>query len=63
MLPRLATASIENRNLVLEPLTHFTRYLAPKWLVKHEPMVASAEACVGGDAIYPPGQAVSCDED
>jgi predicted dienelactone hydrolase len=35
---------------------HFTRYLAPKWLVRHEPMVASAEVRVSGDAIYPPGQ-------
>jgi predicted dienelactone hydrolase len=42
---------------------HFTRYLAPKWLVRHEPMVARAEVCASGDAIYPPGQAVACDED
>jgi hypothetical protein len=40
--------------------THFTRYLAPKWLEKHEPMVGSAEAFAGSDAICPPGQEVVC---
>jgi hypothetical protein len=38
---------------------HFTRYLAPKWLEKHEPMVGiDTVACVGSDsdAIRPPGQ-------
>ena len=35
---------------------HFTRYLAPKWLGKHMPMVGDAEACVGDDAVLPPGQ-------
>jgi predicted dienelactone hydrolase len=39
---------------------HFTRYLAPKWLEKHVPMVGSAEAFAGADAICPPGQAVDC---
>ena len=41
---------------------HFTRYLAPKWLQKHVPMVNSAEACASGDAIDPPGQEVSCED-
>lgn len=41
---------------------HFTRYLAPKWLEKHEPMVDTAEACASADAIYPPGQAVVCED-
>lgn len=35
---------------------HFTRYLAPKWLAKHESMVGDAEACAGDDAVLPPGQ-------
>jgi predicted dienelactone hydrolase len=48
---------------------HFTRYLAPKWLEKHEPMVGSgnpvvpgAEAFAGADAICPPGQGVVCED-
>ena len=41
---------------------HFTRYLAPKWLEKHEPMVDAAEACASADAVYPPGQAVVCED-
>jgi predicted dienelactone hydrolase len=48
---------------------HFTRYLAPKWLEKHEPMVGSgnpmspgAEAFAGADAICPPGQGVFCED-
>jgi predicted dienelactone hydrolase len=36
--------------------THFTRYLAPKWLEKHEPMVGRAEAFASADASCPPGQ-------
>ena len=41
---------------------HFTRYLAPKWLEKHVPMVGCAEAVVGADAIaiLPPGQEDDC---
>jgi predicted dienelactone hydrolase len=39
---------------------HFTRYLAPKWLEKHEPMVDTAEACDSADVIYPPGQDGVC---
>jgi hypothetical protein len=39
---------------------HFTQFLAPKWLQKHEPMVGDAEAFAGADAICPPGQAVVC---
>ncbi len=41
---------------------HFTRYLAPKWLEKHEPMVGRAEAVGRADAICPPGQDVVCDD-
>jgi predicted dienelactone hydrolase len=41
---------------------HFTRYLAPKWLEKHEPMVARAEAFASSDAICPPGQDVVCED-
>jgi predicted dienelactone hydrolase len=41
---------------------HFTRYLAPKWLEQHEPMVDTAEACASADAIYPPGQATVCED-
>ena len=42
---------------------HFTQFLAPKWLEKHEPMVDSlvgAKAFAGADAICPPGQEVVC---
>jgi predicted dienelactone hydrolase len=40
---------------------HFTRYLAPKWLAKHEPMIGTAEALASSnDAICPPGQDVIC---
>jgi predicted dienelactone hydrolase len=42
--------------------THFTRYLAPKWLEKHEPMVGNAEAYASADAICPPGQDVVCED-
>ena len=41
---------------------HFTRYLAPKWLEKHEPMVGSAEAFASADAICPIGQEVVCED-
>jgi hypothetical protein len=40
---------------------HFTRYLAPKWLEKHEPMVDRAEAFASADAVCPPGQEVTCE--
>ena len=38
----------------------FDRYLAPKWLMKHLPMVGSAQAYAGPDSICPPGQGVIC---
>ncbi len=42
---------------------HFTRYLAPKWLERHESMVGSAEAAATSeDAVCPPGQDVGCGE-
>jgi predicted dienelactone hydrolase len=41
---------------------HFTRYLAPKWLTSHMPMVGEAEAFAGPDSICPPGQGVVCSE-
>jgi predicted dienelactone hydrolase len=41
---------------------HFTRYLTPKWLEKHVPMVDCAEVVAGGEAIYPPGQAGDCED-
>ena len=41
---------------------HFTRFLAPKWLEKHEPMVGDASAFAGADAICPPGQEVDCSD-
>jgi hypothetical protein len=41
---------------------HFTRYLAPKWLEKHEPMVGRAEAFATADAICLPGQEVICED-
>jgi predicted dienelactone hydrolase len=40
---------------------HFTRYLAPKWLEKHEPMAGiNTVACASSDsdAILPPGQLI-----
>jgi predicted dienelactone hydrolase len=37
---------------------HFTRYLAPKWLMKHVPMVGSAYA--GPGSVCPPGRGVTC---
>jgi predicted dienelactone hydrolase len=40
--------------------SHFTRFLAPKWLQEHEPMVGDAQAFAGADAICPPGQEVVC---
>jgi predicted dienelactone hydrolase len=39
---------------------HFTRYLAPKWLMKHVPMVGSAKAYAGPGSVCPPGQGVIC---
>jgi predicted dienelactone hydrolase len=39
---------------------HFTRYLAPKWLMKHLPMVGSAKAHAGPGSVCPPGQGVIC---
>ena len=39
---------------------HFTQFLAPKWLEKHEPMIGTAEVFAGTDAICPPGQDVTC---
>lgn len=39
---------------------HFTRYLAPKWLMKHLPMVGSAKAYAGPGSVCPPGQGVIC---
>jgi predicted dienelactone hydrolase len=38
----------------------FTRYLAPKWLMKHVPMVGSAQAYAGPGSVCPPGQGVTC---
>ena len=38
----------------------FKRYLAPKWLIKHVPMVGSAQAYAGPGSICPPGQGVIC---
>jgi hypothetical protein len=38
----------------------FTRYLAPKWLLEHVPMVGEAEAHGTADDICPPGQDVVC---
>ena len=35
---------------------HFTRYPTPKYLLKHEPNVVSAETIIRGDASCPPGQ-------
>jgi hypothetical protein len=39
---------------------HFTQYLAPKWLEKHEPMVDCAELVVSDDAIFPSAQTGDC---
>lgn len=39
---------------------HFTQFLAPKWLENKVPMVGSAEAFAGDDAICPPGLDVVC---
>jgi hypothetical protein len=39
---------------------HFTRYLAPNWLMKHVPMVGSAHAYAGPGSVCPPGQGVVC---
>ena len=39
---------------------HFTQFLAPKWLEKHEPMVGNAEAFADAEAICPPGQELVC---
>jgi predicted dienelactone hydrolase len=41
---------------------HFTRYLAPKWLMKHLPMVGSAKAYAGPGSVCPPGQGVICSD-
>jgi predicted dienelactone hydrolase len=41
---------------------HFTRYLAPKWLMKHVPMVGSAKAYAGPGSVCPPGQGVICSD-
>jgi predicted dienelactone hydrolase len=41
---------------------HFTRYLAPKWLMKHVPMVGSAQAYAGPGSVCPPGQGVICSD-
>ena len=41
---------------------HFTRYLAPKWLEKHEPMVGGAEVFASADALCPAGQEVVCED-
>jgi predicted dienelactone hydrolase len=39
---------------------HFTRYLTPKWLSKHVPIVDSVQAVQGDDPVGPPDQDVSC---
>jgi predicted dienelactone hydrolase len=41
---------------------HFTRFLAPKYLIKHEPSVTSAEAWAEADAICPHGLEVACED-
>ena len=38
----------------------FTRYLAPKWLMRHVPMVGSAEAYAGPGSVCRPRQGVIC---
>lgn len=40
----------------------FTRYLAPKWLMKHVPMVGSAQAYAGPGSVCPAGQGVICED-
>ena len=39
---------------------HSTRFLAPRWLEKHEPKVGDASAFAGADAVCSPGQQVGC---
>ena len=41
---------------------HFTRFLAPKYLIKHEPSVTSAKAWAEADAVCPPGLDVACED-
>jgi predicted dienelactone hydrolase len=41
---------------------HFTRYLAPKWLLEHVPMVGSAQAYAGPGSVCPPDQGVICSD-
>jgi hypothetical protein len=41
---------------------HFTRYLAPKWLMEHVPMVGSAQAYAGPGSVCPPDQGVICSD-
>jgi predicted dienelactone hydrolase len=41
---------------------HFTRFLSPKFLVKKEANVASAEFVAGEDAICPPGLGAECSD-
>jgi predicted dienelactone hydrolase len=41
---------------------HFTRYLAPKWLENHVPIVDTAEVFSSSEAICPPGQQVVCSD-
>jgi hypothetical protein len=38
----------------------FSRYLTPTWLMKHVPMVGSAQAYAGPGSVCPPGQGVTC---
>lgn len=40
--------------LVREKGVRSSRWLSPKWLLKHVPMVGSACAVAGGDPVYPP---------
>jgi predicted dienelactone hydrolase len=41
---------------------HFTRYLAPNWLMEHVPMVGSARAYAGPGSVCPPDQGVICSD-
>lgn len=41
---------------------HFTRYLAPNWLMEHVPMVGSAQAYAGPGSVCPPDQGVICSD-
>jgi predicted dienelactone hydrolase len=41
---------------------HFTRYLAPNWLMEHVPMVGSAQAYAGPNSVCPPDQGVICSD-